>query len=196
MTARMVLAAAVLLAASPAPAQPAADRGQIGVYGGIGPAEALHTSYLVGGWGGVGLGEQLRLEISGSYQEGLSQSSELYDFLRKESLLDDDDALADRVRWTAECLLRVEPLRGKLAFLQAVGPAIALHLGAGGGVRALASDAGDDHLAPTGVLAAGSDFRLTSWLLLRLDAHGYGALRRDDTFGLGAELLAGLGGRL
>lgn len=181
-----VLALAGLTGAAP-------DAAQVGLYGGVGPSEPLHTQYLAGGWVGVGLGEHLRVELSGSFQGGLSQRSDLYEFLLTESLIDPDDALADEVVWTAEALLRLEPLRGRLALLQAAAGGYALHIGAGGGVRALESPHGAGHLAPTGLLAVGADLVLVEWLRVRADVRGYGMVRRDDTFGMGAELLLGVG---
>lgn len=188
-----LLALLVTVVALPAVAAP---RVQGGVYGGVGPAESLYTNWLAGGWFGVGVTERLSLEASGSYQDGLSQRTDLFEFLLDEALIDPDDALADEIRWTAELLARLEVLQGKLALLQSTlaGPH-ALHVGLGGGVRALSSASGAEHLAPTALVAVGADLGLTRWLVLRTDLRGYGQVRRDESFGLGAEILLGLGAR-
>ena len=169
---------------------------QIGAFGGIAPSEPVHTEYLVGGWMGVGIGPFVRLEVSGSFRDGLTSESDLGEFLRQEALLDPEDPVADRTRWTAEGLLRVEPLRGKWALLQSTATGFAAHLGFGGGVRAVVSGGGNEHLTPTGLTAVGLDLRLLPWLLFRTDVRGYGVWRRDDSMGFGAEVLLGLGGRV
>ena len=165
---------------------------QVGAFGGVGPTEPIHNHYFVGGWMGVGLGSAARLELSGSLRDGLETETDLGDFLRTEALLDPGDAIADRPLWTVEGVLRVEPLRGRWAVLQETVDGYAAHLGFGGGVRKLVSFADEEHLAPTGILAAGLDLRFVDWLRVRIDARGYGILRRDDTLGLGAELLVGV----
>ncbi len=185
----------LLLLASVAWAAPA-DVFQAGAYGGVGPAEPIYTQYLVGGWLGVGLGQHLRLEASGSFQDGLEQESDLGGFLRQEALLDPTDAVADRVLWTGELLLRIEPLRGKWAALQTSLADFAANIGVGGGVRAHESIIGETHLAPTGLLTAGLDFRPVDYLIVRLDSRVYAQWRRDETVGVGAEVLLGVGTRL
>ncbi len=185
--------AALLLALTATSVAAERDLFQIGAFGGVAPAEPIHTHYFVGGWMGVGLGDSARLEISGSFRDGLESESDLGAFLRREALLDPGDPIADRPLWTAEGLIRIEPLRGKWAVIQSTIDDFAVHVGFGGGVRKLQSGLEDDDLAPAGILAAGVDLRFVGWLRLRLDARGYGFLRRDDTLGLGAEVLLGIG---
>ncbi len=166
---------------------------QIGAFGGVAPAEPVYTQYFVGGWMGVGLGQAARLEVSGSFRDGLESESDLGTFLRREALLDPDDAISDRPLWTAEGLVRVEPLRGKWGVLQSTVDGFAVHFGFGGGVRKLVSEGDLEHVAPTGILATGLDLRFADWFRVRVDARGYGFWRRDDTLGLGAEILLGVG---
>ncbi len=169
---------------------------QVGAFGGVAPSEPVYTEYLVGGWMGVGLGPHVRLELSGSWRDGLESESDLGAFMRREALLAPDDPIADRTRWSAEGLLRIEPLRGKGAVLTETLAGFAGHVGIGAGARAMVSERGNEHTAPAAILAAGLDARLLDWLLVRLDVRGYGLWRRDDTLGLGAELLLGVGGRI
>lgn len=186
-------AAVLVLVLTAAAAAQDRDIFQIGAFGGVAPAEPIHTQFFLGGWMGVGLGQAARLEVSGSYRDGLESESDLGTFLRREALLDPDDAIADRALWTAEGLIRVEPLRGKWGLLQSTVDSFAVHFGFGGGVRKLISEADLEHMVPTGVLATGLDLRFGDWFRLRVDARGYGIWRRDDTLGLGAEILLGVG---
>ena len=167
----------------------------MGLYGGVGPAEPLYLHGVVGGWLGLSLGDLWRLELSGSFQDGLESRTDLARFLDEEALLDPADPLADRTLWTAELLLRAEPLRGRVALLQTTAGHFTLHLGGGLGLRALDGAAGA-HLAPAGVAAGGFDLRPLGALLLRLDLRAFAALRREASLGLGAELLLGVGTRL
>jgi hypothetical protein len=169
---------------------------QVGAFGGVGPTEPVHTHYFFGGWMGVGLGDSARLELSGSLRDGLESETDLGNFLRTEALLDPGDPIADRPLWTVEGLVRVVPLRGRWAVVQSTIDSFALHFGFGGGVRKLVSFADEEHLAPTGILATGLDLRFVDWLRVRIDARGYGLMRRDDTLGLGAEILVGVGAGL
>jgi hypothetical protein len=169
---------------------------QVGAFGGVGPTEPVHTHDFFGGWMGVGLGDSARLELSGSLRDGLESETDLGNFLRTEALLDPGDPIADRPLWTVEGLVRVVPLRGRWAVVQSTIDSFALHFGFGGGVRKLVSVADEEHLAPTGILATGLDLRFVDWLRVRIDARGYGLMRRDDTLGLGAEILVGVGAGL
>ncbi len=191
-----LVAVALLFAGSAAAAPPPADRVQGGLISGLDPSAPLYTQLLVGGWLGVGLGDTWRLELSGSWQDGLESETDTSTFLHDEALLSDGDALADRTRWTADLLLRAEPLRGKIAILQTTLTGFAAHVGFGPGLRAQASRGGEEHLAPAFLAATGVDLRLLGWLLLRFDLRGYALLRRDDTVGGGAELLFGAGAHL
>ncbi len=169
----------------------ASGAGQVGVYGGVGPAEPLYTYGLVGGWVGFG-SATLRLELSGSYQDGLETRSELSEFLESESLIDADSAFADRTLWTGEGLLRVVPLQGKLGFLQTTLSTFALHFGFGGGVRGQLGPDGVN-VSPTALASIAADLHLGSTLLLRLDTRGFAVVRRDRSIGLGAEFALGVG---
>ncbi len=186
----------LLLVAAAHAAPPPADVLQGGLLGGVGPAEPLYTHVVLGGWVGVGLGDTWRLELTGTWQDGLESETDISTFLRTEALLDEDDALADRTVWTVDLLLRAEPLRGKVAALQTTLGGFTAHVGGGAGLRAQRSRTDDDHLAPSVLAAAGADLRLLDWLLLRLDLRAFALLRRDDTVGGGAELLLGAGARL
>jgi len=169
-------------------------RVQIGVHGGVAPAEPIYTYGLVGGWIGVG-GRTLRLDLSGAWQDGLESRTQLSEFLEDESLLDGEAPVADRTLWSAEGVLRVVPLRGKFALLQSSLGDFAFHFGFGGGVRA---QEGPDslYLAPNGLASLGADLHFGDTLLVRFDTRGFALVRRDRSLGLGAELLVGLGAQL
>ncbi len=187
----LALAATIAGLAAPATAGTEPDRFQVGLYGGLGP-EPLYLQGLIGGWLGAALTPRLRLELSGSWQDGLESRTDLADFLLDEALLDPDDPIADRTVFTAEALLRFEPARGKLAFLQSTLGGFAVHLGLGAGVRGRTGEA-VDQVSPAAIRAGGSDLRLGGMVRLRFDLRGPASLRRDDSVALGGEILLGVG---
>lgn len=184
-----------LLSSAALAAGPKGDGFQIGVYGGGVPTEPLYTRLFAGGWIGLGVGERWRLELSGAYAEGLSQRTELYDFLEGEALLSKDDPLADPLRFTVEGWLKIEPLRGKLALLQSTLGGYRQSFGFGLGGRGQQDQAGATYTSPAGLLSTSLDVHLGDLLLLRLEGRGFAQLRRDESIGLGAEILLGFGVR-
>lgn len=191
------LALALAAWAGPVAAVDTGNRVQGGLLAGLGPTEPLATQVMVGAWFGLPLGERFQVEGSGTFQDGLEQRSELSRFLTAEDLLDTRDAIADRTLWTGELTLRLVPLRGKLALLQASLGSFALHTGVGGGVRATESlDETESAIMPAGLLTAGVDFLPGRTLILRFETRVVAQIRRDDTAGMLAELLLGIGGRL
>lgn len=172
----------------------ATGAGHVGVYGGVGPSEPLYTYGLVGGWLGFG-GRRLRLELSGSYQDGLQTRSEVSEFLVAESLIDEESAFADRTVWTGEGLLRLVPMQGKLGLLQTTSSTFALLFGVGGGIRGQLGPDGVN-ASPSALTSVAVDLHLGPTFLLRFDTRGFAVLRRDRSVGLGAEIIGGLGARL
>ncbi len=170
---------------------------QGGVLAGIGPTEPLSTQLMVGAWVGAPLGKRWQVELSGTYRDGFDRHTDLYRFLKSEQLLDTKNAIADRTLWTGDVALRFVPLRGKLALLQSSLGAFALHTGVGAGVRATESlDGVRAATLPAGLLAAGIDFLPGNVLIVRLDTRLVGHQRFDDSVGVLAEVLLGIGGRL